>query len=354
MADKNGGAVPEAEYRRCWPYHLAMKLFYHCASPLWAERAMYRFIPLYEGWLRQQLETPGAPKFQVVHTIMGLGTELFRQAEKFGALKVLDCTNSHPTTYHDYWQRECNRWCPGEQVPVPGFAFERMKREIEAADLLLCPSQFVYDSMVQNGVTEEKCFIHPFGVDSSIFRPRQTLPRTPRFICIGTICLRKGHQYLFRAFELVKKALPQAELICVGEFKADFRQERPKWEGTFEQHQNLSHERLNEIMKSCTAFVLPSCEEGLARVIPEAMAAGLPIIATYESGATTVVRDGIEGLIVTREPQVIADAMLRLARDAELCARMSMSACQRTTSNTWQDYADRLLAEYERRAPRGR
>ena len=351
MADKNGGAVPEAEYRRCWPYHLAMKFFYHCAPQLWEERATYRFIPLYERWLRSQLEAPAAPKFQVVHTIMGLGTELFRQGEKFGALKVLDCTNSHPTTYQAYWQRECNQWCPGEKVPVPDFAFKRMRHEIEAADLVLCPSQFVFDSMVQNGVAAEKCFINPFGVNTSIFTPRQTVPSIPRFICVGTICLRKGHQYLFRAFEQVKKALPQAELICAGEFKADFRRERSKWEGTFQQHQALSHERLNEIMKTCTAFVLPSCEEGLARVIPEAMAAGLPVIATYESGATTVVRDGVEGLIVTREPAIIADAMLRLARDSELCGRMSNAAYQRgTISNTWQDYGDRLLVEYERRA----
>ena len=83
------------------------------------------------------------------------------------------------------------------------------------------------------------------------------------------------------------------------------------------------------------------------------MAAGLPIIATYESGATTVVRDGVEGLTVTREPQVIAHAMLRLARDAELCARMGQAAYQRgAASNTWQDYGDRLLAEYEGRVSR--
>jgi glycosyltransferase involved in cell wall biosynthesis len=350
MADKNDGAVPENEYRRCWPYHLAMKFFYHCTSQIWEEKATYRFIPLYDKWLRRQFGSADAPKFDVVQVIMGLGTELFRRAEKMGALKVLDCTNSHPTTYREYWQRECDLWCPGEKVPVPGFAFERMKHEIEAADLVLCPSQFVYDSMVKNGVAAEKCFINPFGVDTSKFTPRFAPPRVPRFICVGTICLRKGHQYLFRAFEEVRKLLPEAELVCAGEFKADFRCERAKWDGTFQHYDKLSHEKLNEIMKGCTAFVLPSCEEGLARVIPEAMAAGLPMIATYESGATTLVRHDVEGLIVSRQPQDIAAAMVRLAQDRELCMRMGAAGLARgAVSNTWQDYGERLLAEYERR-----
>jgi glycosyltransferase involved in cell wall biosynthesis len=383
MADKNDGAVPERQYRRCWPYHLAMKFFYHCASQIWEEKATYRFIPLYEGWLRRQFENASIPRrsrgneaqnthptaghqdqslvtsaatssqamaFQVVQTIMGLGTELFRQAEKIGALKVLDCTNSHPTMYRECWQRECDLWCPGEKVPVPGFAFERMKREIDAADLVLCPSQFVYDSMVRNGVASQKCFINPFGVDTSKFTPRQSVPSAPRFICVGTICLRKGHQYLFRAFEQVKKTLPNAELICAGEFKADFRCERPKWEGTFQHYSKLSHEKLNEIMKSCTAFVLPSCEEGLARVIPEAMAAGLPVIATYESGATTLVRDGVEGFIVSPKPEDIARAMVRVTQERELGARMGAAAHERgAVSNGWLDYGGRLLAEYRRR-----
>jgi glycosyltransferase involved in cell wall biosynthesis len=350
MADKNAAAVPPAEYRRCWPYHLAMKPFYHCAPQIWDERATYWFVGLYERWLQARLTSPNCPAFQVAHGIMGFSTALFRQAARVGALKVLDCPNSHPTTYYGFWQRECDLWCPGERVPIPQFIFSRMNRELAGADLILCPSKFVHDMMVLNGVDPARCFVNPFGVDGSTFTARQSVPSVPRFICVGTICVRKGHQYLFRAFEQVKQALPKAELICVGEFKVDFRQERPKWEGTFTHYPSLPHAELNELMKTCTAFVLPSCEEGFARVIPEAMAAGLPIIASYESGATTLVNDGIEGLIVSHRPEHIAAAMLRLAADSELCAKMGAAARARgAISNSWQDYGDRLLAQYERR-----
>jgi glycosyltransferase involved in cell wall biosynthesis len=327
-----------------------MKPFYHCTPQIWDERATYWLSGLWRIWLRANLKPARCPTFGVAQAIMGFATEIFDRAEAAGALKVVDCPNSHPTTYYGFWQRECDLWCPGERVPIPRWMFARMNRELERADVVLCPSTFVRDTMVLNGIDAQKCFVNPFGVDVSIFTPRPEGPKTPRFISTGTICLRKGHQYLFRAFAEVKKKLPAAELICVGDYKTDSRKERPKWEGLFKHYCFLDQKQMNELMKTCTAFVLPSCEEGLARVVPEAMAAGLPIIATHESGATTRVADGVEGFIVSRRPLAIAEAMIKLGSDARLCAQMGEAArVKGTVSNSWQDYGDRLLKEYRRR-----
>jgi glycosyltransferase involved in cell wall biosynthesis len=219
---------------------------------------------------------------------------------------------------------------------------------------VLCTSEFVRDTMVANGIPASRCFLNPTGVDTNVFAPRSAVPAVPRFITVGTICLRKGYQYLFRAFEQVKKEVPNAELICVGEYKCDFRKERPKWEGLFQRYPSLPHSELAKLLQTCTAFVLGSVEEGFARVIVEAMAAGLPIVATYETGATTLVRDGVEGFIVpARNPAQMAQALVRLASDAALCRRMGEAAYQKgAVRNTWQDYGDRLLAEYEARLKR--
>jgi glycosyltransferase involved in cell wall biosynthesis len=248
-------------------------------------------------------------------------------------------------------QQECDIWCPGEKVPIPHWMFARMNPELERADLVLCPSIFVKDTMLANGVPEGKCFLNPYGVDTSIFVPRKTIPQKPRFISVGMICLRKGHQYLFRAFEQVKRVFPDAELICVGSYRPDFKLERRRWEGTFTHYPNLSHGKLAPLLAECTAFVLPSLEEGFARGLSEAMAAGLPMIASYESGATTLVRDGVEGFIVPpHDIQQLADAMIRLAQDRSLNQRMGEAArLKGAERNTWQDYGDRLLAEYGRR-----
>jgi glycosyltransferase involved in cell wall biosynthesis len=350
MADKNATGLPAGQYRRCWPYHLAMKPFYHLTPQIWNERATYCFLPVYERWLRRQLRSPRCPKFEVAQGLMGFATELFARAGEVGALKVVDCANSHPVTYYGFWQRECDLWCPGERVPIPRWMFGRMNRELEQADLIIVQSNFCKESMVLNGLPAGKVFINPMGVDTAIFKPREAVPSKPRFICVGAISLRKGHQYLFPAFAMVKERLPEAELICVGGYKCDFRRQRPQWEGSFTHIPFLPHAKLAELLRACTAFVFPSQEEGIARAQIEALASGLPVIGTHPGGTTTLVEDGVEGLIVNgRDPKQIAAAMLRVA-DAELNRRMGEAAYRKgSVQNTWQDYGDRLLAEYERR-----
>jgi glycosyltransferase involved in cell wall biosynthesis len=327
--------------------HAALKPFLHLAPQLWQEHAFYALFPLWKAWLKTQ----PVPKFNAVQTILGFGTELYAVADRIGALKVVDCPNSHPVTYRGFWQRECDLWCPGERIPIPDWLLARMNRELDEADLILCPSTFVRDSMLLNGIAAEKCFVAPFGVDTSIFRQRLEVPARPRFVAVGTICVRKGFQYLFRAFAEVKRQLPEAELICVGDYKTDFRRERPKWEGTFTHHPHLTHAELAALLQTCTAFVFPSQEEGFARAQMEAMAVGLPVVGTHEGGATTLIEDGVQGFIVRgRDPQHIAEAMLRVARDRELNARMGAAAYEvGARKNTWQDYGDRLLKEFGRR-----
>jgi glycosyltransferase involved in cell wall biosynthesis len=351
ITNKNSTRLPADKYRRCWPFHLALKPFFHCAPQIWEEKAFYALFPIWKRWFLSQ----HFPECNVVQALMGFATEPFDRAEKSGSLKVVDCQNSHPTTYFGYWQRECDLWCPGEKVPIPRWMYARMNRELERADLVLCPSLFVRDSMVANGISVEKCFVNPFGADVSIFKQREAIPATPKFIAVGTICVRKGHQYLFRAFERVKKQLPTAELICVGDLKTDFRKEWSRWRGSLTHISHLPHAELAKLLQTCTAFVFPSQEEGFARVISEAMATGLPILASYESGATTLVDDGVEGFIVRgRDPQHIADAMIRVAADRELNRRLGEAAhAKGAVRNTWQDYGDRLLAEYAKRLNRG-
>lgn len=347
ISDKNRTSVSADLFRRCWPFHLAMKPFYHFAPQILTEKMFYAFFPVWRAWVKSQ----SMPPCNVVQTIIGYGTELFDRKELRGAIKVVDCPNSHPLSYYGFWQRECDLWCPGEKVPIPQWMFARMNRELERADCIVVQSSFCRDSMVWNGIPESKIFINPMGVDTSTFQPRQSVPIKPRFICVGTICLRKGHQYLFRAFEIVKRKLPDAELICVGQYKADFRRERQRWEGTFCHISHLSHADLATLLQSCTAFVFPSQEEGIARAQIEALAAGLPVIGTHEGGATTLVRDGIEGIIVSgRDPQHIADAMIRVFLDPDLNRKMGQAAFQKgATKNTWQDYGDRLLDAYARK-----
>jgi glycosyltransferase involved in cell wall biosynthesis len=345
-SDRPKSGVSQELCRRCMPFQWAMQPWYRWASQIVVEKMFYKHLPLWRAWMARQ----PLPDFDVMQSMMGFATEGFDLADRTGALKVLDCQNGHPTSYRGFWQREMDLWGKGH-VPIPDFMFARMNREIARADLILCPSQYVYDSMLYNGVSVDKCVITPFGVNTSVFKKREALPEHPRFICVGTICLRKGHQYLFRAFEKVREQLPDAELIVVGSYKNDFDKERPKWEGKFTHIPSLPHAELSELLRNCTAFVMPSCEEGFARVLIEAMACGLPIIASHESGASTFVKDGEQGYIVApQNRERLADCMIKLGRNPELAMQMGdQSFATGGEGNSWQDYGDRLLEIYRGR-----
>ncbi len=318
--------VSEKHYRRIWDYHLAQKLFYHLPFTNLEEEMRWVNLPFYERWITRQTVPEGT---NVVQGPMGSCEALFRLAEQSGrkVLKVFDAPNSHPTNLVGYWQRECDLYASGYRVPMCLAARSRINRELEQADLILCPSNFVRDTMVLNGIPAEKCFISHFGVDTSIFVPRKELPPVPTFVSVGSICLRKGHQYLFRAFEEVRRQLPDARLICVGGVRPDFKQEWKRWEGSFEHHLSLSHPEIAKLLASATAFVLSSVEEGFARVLSEAMACALPVIATYETGATTVIRDGREGFIVpARNIPALTEAMLSAAANRDQNLEMGRRA----------------------------
>src|SRR5207302_10921138 len=113
------------------------------------------------------------------YSIPGQATELFELAEQAGALKVIDSVNSHPTSAYGFWQRECDLFSPGATPTVPRWIFARANRELERADLILCPSTFVRDSMLYNGIPESKCALNPYGVYPKEFTPRARLPEKP-------------------------------------------------------------------------------------------------------------------------------------------------------------------------------
>jgi len=305
------------------------------------EKMAMALFPIWGAWIRRQKPTA----FDVAYAIMGHGTELFDVADRSRAFKVIDATSSHPTSFYGFWQRECDLFCPGHRVPIPRWMFARANRELERADLILCPSKFVLESMLYNGLPASKCVLNPYGVDTTAFTPRAAAPARPRFVSVGSVCLRKGHQYLFRAFETVRQVLKDAELICVGNDFPDFRKEMPRWRGSFTHYHDIPLADLAKILRESTAFVFPSNEEGLAKAIIEAMASGLPIVATHQSGATTLVEDGVEGFIVRgRDVAQLADAMIKVASDRELNERMGRADYERgARRNSWGDHADRVI-----------
>lgn len=312
-------------YQRCWPYHFAAKLFYHAASPGQRDNIVPRLWPIWDAWARKQIKSAPHGSFDFVMSVMGSGRGPFDLAEHLGALKIVDASSSHPTSFQGFWQRECDIWSPGTRVTLPRSLFRRCTQDLERADYILCSSLFVRDSMLYNGIPESKLTVLPYGADVLTFKPAEQPTDKPVFIAVGTLTLRKGTPYLLEAMRIVRRFHPDAKLCLVGPIHDDFKPIIGRWHGEFTHVSSASHAQLAGLLQQSLAFVFPSCEEGFARVLSEAMAAGLPIVATHESGASTVIKEGVQGFIVPqRQPQALAERLVQLIEDPQLARRMGL------------------------------
>jgi len=98
-----------------------------------------------------------------------------------------------------------------------------------------------------------------------------------------------------------------------------------------------------------SVFVIMSIEEGLAMVQPQAMACGLPVICTTNTGGENIVRDGKDGFVIPiRDVEKLKEKLVYLYENPEICRKMGESAKQRVSQGfTWDDYGDKIINIYE-------
>ncbi len=164
---------------------------------------------------------------------------------------------------------------------------------------------------------------------------RQTFDVQPDSLLIGTIGRlhrAKGLPDLLSAMVRVQEYDPEARLLLVG--GGELREELETQAETL----GLSNavifagirNNIPEILGALDLFVLPSLWEGLPLVLLEAMAAGLPVVATAVGGTPEVVVDGVTGLLVPpHDPQSLAQAIIRLLGDPDLRRRMGQAGRER-------------------------
>ena len=275
-----------------------------------------------------------------------MALDAFEEARRLGVLCVLEAATAH----HRFSARTLSeeaRLHPEfaatlEPIRPPQRQAQRRDREIEMADVVLAPSRFVAESYLEHGTSAERIVRASYGVDSSRFTPGDDSDRAAPFgvLFVGGIGQRKGVSYLLDAYRAFRKA--DTELILVG---APIGGPRPlaPYRGLFRHVPFLPHWEMPAVFRSASVLVVSSPIEGLPLVALEAMAAGLPVVAT-PCGADEAVRDGVDGFVVPfRDPAAISDRLERLYRSAELRRRMGEAARRRALEFTWERYGDEVV-----------
>ncbi|MBO7742827.1 glycosyltransferase family 4 protein [Paenibacillus sp. MWE-103] len=202
-------------------------------------------------------------------------------------------------------------------------------------------------------------YVH-LGVDTAQFRPSGKRRRGGyRFLFAGRMIPRKGVPTLLRAFKIARKSVPSIRLSVAGgtgkaAYRAFLRRTARRLNVPVRFKGNLPRKRMPAFYRSGDCFVCPSQEhEAFGLVNVEAMASGLPVIASRNGGIPEIVKDGRNGFLVTRygKPAAFAARMAELARSPELHRRLSEQArsdaeryfgWQLTAAKLMELYAERL------------
>ncbi|MGO4524742.1 glycosyltransferase [Microvirga sp. 2MCAF35] len=150
-------------------------------------------------------------------------------------------------------------------------------------------------------------------------------PRDIIMISVGRLTVAKGFDILIRAFSQVNRSCPSAKLLIVGGGDDHDRLVQIIDELGAHHYVQLTGARsdVGKLMAAADAFVLPSLWEGLPMVLLEAMAAGLPVIATDVGDVSTVIKDGAGILVPPADEEKLAHALTEVASKAELRAALS-------------------------------
>lgn len=278
-----------------------------------------------------------------VYAYEGGALQTFRKAKELG-IRTL---HEQPSSYW-HWVRKLLK---EEAELTPEFSellpnlmdsrghLEWKDEELRLADFVFVPSEHVRLTLA-GVVPDEKIRVVTYGAPK--VRPRkppesrQSGPLNVLFV--GALAQHKGISYLLDAVDGLGA---QVSLTLVGRrFRPNARVDEAC--GRWRWFDSLPHIEVMNLMQESDVLVLPSLTEGCALVVLEALACGLPVIVTPNTGSLEFVSDRREGYVVPiRRADLIAERLAALCRDRELLAAMSRNAQIAAAKNSWETYRAR-------------
>jgi glycosyltransferase involved in cell wall biosynthesis len=274
------------------------------------ECVRFATYPWFDKWATSKITPPDH-----IISSYGMANACFHAARIAGGKTFLEAGNSHPQQFWDIMVEEHARWsCP--LPPVYPSYHQRALRMMEDVDFILSPSNYVSDSFLRRGFSRDQIIYNPFACDLARFYPAKNLRPKNRPLTIihtGMLGLRKGTPYLLEAFRMVKQRHPSARLILVEQIHDSVKPVLARYKDLpIEWSQGGNHDMLAKLLRQTDLFVMPTLEEGFARVLSEALACGLPVITTAHSGINDFIVPDKNGEIVPlRDANAVAAAILK-------------------------------------------
>ncbi len=260
--------------------------------------------------------------YPVVHTLHG---PMLFCATSWGCLKK-DSGYCELGTGIKCYLRGC---VPLWQLPLVYFLY-RVNRHFakKSVKLFIGPSRQICAAAERTGFGPVKYI--PLCIDRMFYDVAQTDGQgSPTVIYVGGLSEQKGVPILLEAFSIIIRQIPEAKLILAGRGALlPLLKEKSREYGIESNVEFLGfvdHDKITEVYKRGQVFVLPSIwSEQFGLVGPEALACGLPCVASNMGGIGEWLKDGQWGYLVPpRDPQALAEKIVLLLKDRPLCERFA-------------------------------
>lgn len=286
----------------------------------------------------------------ILHLRSGAGAGGAIEAAKRAGMRVItDHSIAHPAWIAQALASEDPSGQPSWISPDDPF-WSRVLKDCETADMLLVNSDFVKNTFIDHGYPPEKIAVVYLGVREDFLSLKTDYAiddRPIELLFTGQFGLRKGAGYLVRALEMLASDGVDFRLTALG----DAREAAPLIAQSSIRNRILTpgfvpQDELRSYLASADMYVFPSLAEGCASSAMEALAAGLPVIATAETGLPATHGESYFE-IPSKDPAAIAAAIKNLSLDTGFRQRLGRGAVELIGSTcSWKSYGEQVTSLY--------
>jgi len=217
------------------------------------------------------------------------------------------------------------------------------------ADRVICISQEIVHCARYAGATADRLAIIPNSINLAVFQASRKSKDGRICLYVGALRPIKGVEYLIRAIPKVLKRFPETRFVLVGD--GPDREKIARWIAAYGLSQSVElagyvfHDRLPAYYQQADLFVMPSLNEAQGLVALEAMACGLPVVASQVGGIPEMIQDGHNGLLVPpKDSDALAGAIIRVLDDRTLRGSLSQNALQAARKFSWEKNINKFVA----------
>jgi glycosyltransferase involved in cell wall biosynthesis len=248
-------------------------------------------------------------------------------------------------------ERKAEQW----NKSVPASVWMSTLSYSNLADRIVVNSEYMRKNVVDwYRINQDKIVVIPNGVDLKVFagnNDRIFLEGDPSVLYVGHFARLKGIDILFRAIANLRIELPNIKLHLVGRGNVPAFALLAKKEGIEKNvvfHGWAEQSTLSRYYKSADICVFPSRHDGFGIVILEAMASGIPVIASDIPSFREIISDGSDGkLFKSEDANALSKEVMNLYQDSCLRKELSHNASEKVTKYSWENIADKYILLYK-------